>query len=677
MWERLMNQMLGAGLKGSVKLGQAAGKAATQPFIDKNIREGFGDDGLAFYKDARRSGASHEAAMQALEGWAQHQHALSNIPPIHGESRFATRAEVQAEGHILTHSQRRNPSPGATWLGELMDGNNIADPYYPGDTPFVIWDDVGSMVTVAPTRSGKGTRMIVPTLLFFQGSAIVIDPKGELFELTGRLRAQKGPIYRLDPFGEGTNAFNPLDAVKTATDALQLAKSLYQAKATGDGAFFDDMAVSFLRALILYVKALDPDYQTLAHVRKLTRQLSTRGNGPGAGLLMDMMECGNGVVEAAAEDVMEGGQKAIQHLRQSFATQLGVWDEPGMQAVTAGADFKFEDLKHQEATVYVTIPLDQMAHCGPLVRVLVDTALKGLTAELGETKPPVLLLLDEFLSFGRMDALVDGLTYLAGYGVRPWLILQDMERARDVYGDKVNTLMTQAAVRTYFGVSDMATCETISKELGMTTIAVESTSASGSAQADQVSYGTNTSVGYVGKPLWTADQVRANLDLEDNGTRVGLHFIRGMQYPIFTGLAPWHQSEDLKPLVNGKVFIPPRAIAPLLKSGAEVINVWRNGETYAMNGYLIDDCAIIPMGGTEVYGLDIYHQPSRSYLGMVPWYWQALDLISICNRFIGKGQSLPSGAGLEKVRGWVLQDDLWFSSPIEHGAIRRQLPPII
>lgn len=207
----------------------------------------------------------------------------------------------------------------------------------------------------------------------------------------------------------------------------------------------------------------------------------------------------------------------------------------------------------------------------------------------------------------------------------------------------------------------------------MTTIAVES---GGSSSQDKLSYSTNTKVEYVGKPLWTPDQVRANLDLEDRGARLGLHFIRGMQYPILTGLAPWHQSEDLKPLLNGEVFIPPRAVAPLLQAGNDIIDVWRNGEKYSMNGYSVDDYAIIPMGETEVYGLDIYHQPSRSYLGMVPWYWQALDLIHICNHFIAKGQPLPSGAGLEKVRGWVLQDDLWFSAPVEHGAVRRQLPPI-
>ncbi|MGB0867142.1 MAG: type IV secretory system conjugative DNA transfer family protein, partial [Granulosicoccaceae bacterium] len=662
--------------RGGVKLGTAAGKAAAQPIIDGRIRENYGEDGLTRYKQARRSGASHEAALQALEAWVARQNALQNIPPIYGESRFATLQELKDKGHILTHSRRATPPPGVTWLGELMNANDLSKPIYTGDTPFVVWDDVGSMVTVAPTRSGKGTRLIVPTLLFFQGAAIVIDPKGELFELTGRHRAQKGPIYRLDPFGETTNAFNPLDYVKTPTDALQLAKTLYQSKATGDGAHFDELALSFLRALILFVKTLDPQHQTIAKVRAFTRKLSKRSDSEGTSLLSDMATCGNGVIEAAAEDVLEGGNRAITNLRQSFAAQLGVWDEPGMCAVTARSDFAFEDLKHMEATVYVTIPLDQMTHCGPLVRTLVNVALKGLTRELGEIKPPVLLLLDEFLSFGKMDELVDGLTYLAGYGVRPWLILQDVDRAREVYGDKVKSLMTQAAVRTYFGTSDIETCEAISKELGMTTIAVPKTGGSGSAQADQVSYGSSNSVDYVGKPLWTPDQVRANLDFEENGVRCGLHFIRGMQYPFCTGLRPWYDSAEIKALVNGELVIPPRAIIPMLKAGATSFQVERNNITHTFNGYILDDFALASINHPDGDGIDVFHLASNTFLGTMPWYWQAIDLIVSCQEFRENHGRLPSGNQLKHLRDWILVEDIWFSIPIEHGALRRQLAPL-
>src|SRR5690606_26551798 len=62
----------------------------------------------------------------------------------------------------------------------------------------------------APTRSGKGVGLVVPTLLTWPGSAIVHDIKGENWQLTAGFRARHARVLLFDPTNGASAAYNPL-----------------------------------------------------------------------------------------------------------------------------------------------------------------------------------------------------------------------------------------------------------------------------------------------------------------------------------------------------------------------------------------------------------------------------------------------------------------------------------
>lgn len=369
--------------------------------------------------------------------------------------------------------------------GMLLLGRDEAGQYY-GHA------DDRHLLTVAGSRAGKGVSLIVPNLLFWPGSVIAIDPKGELASLTASRRSAagsdwslpmdgEGQVYALDPFNRVTGdarrfrdaAFNPMDGLDPATDegndrAYQIADALI-IQSDGDGAFWTQGARSFLRSLILHVADREPpDSANLMRVRALTMLSGEQRKT----LLEEMAESPNDIVARMGEAMKGRGLIEQGSIMSSCETQTQFLEGEEMRRVLTSSDFKLEDMKKQRITLYLCLPATRLATHGRWLRLMVSLAVEAMerTGPLEQGKPPVLFVLDEFAALGRMEVVEKAAGQIASFGVKLWPIVQDLTQLKRDYKDAWETFMGNAGCLTFFGNTDVTTTNHIQERLGQTEV---------------------------------------------------------------------------------------------------------------------------------------------------------------------------------------------------------------
>lgn len=413
----------------------------------------------------------------------------------HGSARFATDAEAkplaQSEGLLIGRDRKS---------GKLL---RYAGPAH--------------LLTIAPTRTGKGVGTIIPNLIDYPGSVVCIDPKGENARVTARQRGKFGPVHVLDPFGvtgQPSGAFNPLDRIDPAgldlaDDAMTLADALvYDAPGEAGEAHWNEEAKALIAGLILHIVASEPPAtRTLATLRDhltLAPQVF-------AALLSDMQGQGGLVARAANRHLGKSDREAAGVL-SAAQRHTHFLDSPRMTAVLGRSDFAFADLKATPASVFLVLPPDRLATYARWLRLMVAQGLTDL-ARAGTAPPrPVLFLLDEFAALGRLDPVERAMGLMAGYGVQLWPILQDVHQLRATYERRAGTFLSNAGVLQVFGVNDHDSAKLVSDLLGQETVVFETMSRALDAEETGISFG----VQHVARPLLTPDEVRtmpANLEL--------------------------------------------------------------------------------------------------------------------------------------------------------------------
>ena len=469
---------------------------------------------------------------------------VRNPPTLHGSARWATEGDVARAG--LLGGPDAFDHPSALILGAVLrdDGDAAAGHF--------AWDGEGHLLGVAPTRSGKSTTLIVPNLLRYRGSCIVLDPKGELYRDTAAWRATNvGPVYRIAPFSASTHTFNPLATVRTLADARALADLMIPDDPKGVDYFKKD-ALAFLSALILYVKErAPPDRRTLGEVRRA----SAASPDMFSDLVKAMASSRIPAVQNAASNVLgKSKDRGLPNLRDTLNAELAVWDDPGVIAATSGADVDFHALKDRPATVYISIPFDKTAAFAPFLKVLLTVALEAMTQNERIPPIPVLFVLDEFLSLGPFPKFRDAIRTHAGAGVRLWFFLQNISTLEEHYPASWKAFF-DASVKVFFGTDDHFTGQLVSDYLGDTTVAYQNISVSYSYsvstgnpfERDASKSGSlSHSVAVTGRNLLTPTEVvqRLGQTLPD-GTRHGFVFARGLP-PAEVRLIPWFKGSRLK-----------------------------------------------------------------------------------------------------------------------------------
>ena len=366
---------------------------------------------------------------------------------------------------------------------------------------FIGHQDDRHLVTVAGSRAGKGTSLIVPNLLFWPGSCIAIDPKGELATITASRRGgigsewsipMSGKAYALDPFervkGPAVDyraSFNPLSDLNPDSERGQeLANMIADAlviQQEGAAAHWTQSARSFLRALILYVaKTADPGERTLIGVRNMLMTIIAEQNQQkSSATLIDMMRY-PGTIRHGAQSIAGKPPNERGSVLSTCDVQTDFLEDKAMRRVLTGHDFRLEDMKTSRITVYLCLPANRLGTHGRWFRMMVGLALDAMerTGEKPAGLPPVLFCLDEFAALGHMQALERAAGQIASFGVKLWPILQDLTQLQRDYGAAWETFLGNAGTMMFWGNSDLTTCQHVSDRLGVVPVETESSTLS-------------------------------------------------------------------------------------------------------------------------------------------------------------------------------------------------------
>ena len=352
------------------------------------------------------------------------------------------------------------------------------------------------LLTVAPTRSGKGVASIIPNLLLHEGSALVIDPKGENALMTV---PRRGPgnreipglgqdIVLLDPWDIAASKldlapdrFNPLDWIKAgdpdaAENAFLLADALVIKEGQGEAAFWDEEAKALLTGIILYVATAD-DEAADRHLGRVRDILTSDDDGFKA-VLVKMFNHPNPVVSSTASRTAGKDPKLRSSVLASAQAHTHFLDSPRIRASLAASDFRFEDLKTKKLTVYLILPADRLSTFNRWLRLLIQQAIT-VNARNIKDKPakPILFMLDEMPTLGRLPSIEQAYGLMAGFGMQLWGIVQDLSQLAHIYGETGwQTFISNSGVIQYFGSRDKMTAEYFSALCGVTTVEVRNLS---------------------------------------------------------------------------------------------------------------------------------------------------------------------------------------------------------
>ncbi len=331
----------------------------------------------------------------------------------------------------------------------------------------------------APTRSGKGVGLVVPTLLTWPGSAIVHDIKGENWGLTAGWRARFGRVLLFDPTNTKSSAYNPLLEVRRGEWEVRDVQNIADVLVDPEGALekrnhWEKTSHSLLVGTILHILYAERD-KTLAGVANFlsdpkrpiettlrammtTPHLGSKGVHP--------------VVASAARELLNKSENERSGVLSTAMSFLGLYRDPVVAAVTARCDWRIRDLVEAEhpVTLYLVVPPSDISRTKPLIRLILNQIGRRLTEELESKRRRhrLLLMLDEFPALGRLDFFESALAFMAGYGLKSFLIAQSLNQIEKAYGQN-NSILDNCHVRVSFATNDERTAKRVSDALGTAT----------------------------------------------------------------------------------------------------------------------------------------------------------------------------------------------------------------
>ncbi|PZR34110.1 conjugal transfer protein TraG [Caulobacter segnis] len=374
----------------------------------------------------------------------------------YGSARWANLEEAKAAGLL---------GADGVMLGRLKDH-------------YLRHDGPEHVLCFAPTRSGKGVGLVVPTLLTWPGAAVVHDIKGENWELTAACRAKVGPVLLFDPTNPASCAYNPLLEVRRGPTEVRDVQNIADILVDPDGALerrshWDKTSHSLLVGAILHVLYAETD-KTLAGVANfladprrtieatLRAMMATRHLG-------DVI---HPVVASAARELLNKSDNERSGVLSTAMSFLGLYRDPIVSTVTARCDWRIDDLvaPSRPATLYLVVPPSDISRTRPLIRLILNQIGRRLTEglETARHRPRLLLMLDEFPALGRLDFFEQAMAFMAGYRIKAFLIAQSLNQIAKAYGEN-NSILDNCHVRVAFSTNDERTARRISDSLGTAT----------------------------------------------------------------------------------------------------------------------------------------------------------------------------------------------------------------
>jgi type IV secretion system protein VirD4 len=338
------------------------------------------------------------------------------------------------------------------------------------------------VLVFAPTRSGKGVGLVVPTLLSWTGSAVIHDIKGENWTLTAGWRVRFSHCLRFDPTDARSARYNPLFEVRRGAREVADAQNIADILIDPEGVLtrrnhWEQASHALLVGAILHVLHFCPE-KTLAAVARLlsdpdqpfakTLETMLTANHLGD----DVAPLTHPVVAAAARDLLNKSEAERSGILSTAIGFLSLYRDPLVAGLTASSDWRIVDLLDATSPVslYLVIPPSDLSRTRPLVRLILNQIGRRLTEQLPERTQTrqLLLMLDEFPALGRLDFFETALAFLAGYGVRAFLVAQSLHQIAKAYGEN-SSILDNCRIRVAFSTNDERTAKRISDALGTAT----------------------------------------------------------------------------------------------------------------------------------------------------------------------------------------------------------------
>lgn len=375
----------------------------------------------------------------------------------YGSARWAEKSEIKAAGLL---------DPDGVVLGRF-------------ERDYLRHDGPEHVLCFAPTRSGKGVGLVVPSLLTWPGSAIVHDIKGENWQLTSGFRSRHGRVLLFDPTNPKSSAYNPLLEVRRGEWEVRDVQNIADILVDPEGSLdkrnhWEKTSHSLLVGAILHVLYAVPD-KTLAGVAKFLSDPKQ----PVDTTLHAMMKTPHlgkagphPVVASAARELLNKSENERSGVLSTAMSFLGLYRDPVVAEVTRRCDWRISDIVGGErpATLYLVVPPSDINRTKPLIRLMLNQIGRRLTEDLQANagRHRLLLMLDEFPALGRLDFFETALAFMAGYGLKSFLIAQSLNQIEKAYGPN-NSILDNCHVRVSFATNDERTAKRVSDALGTAT----------------------------------------------------------------------------------------------------------------------------------------------------------------------------------------------------------------
>ncbi len=409
---------------------------------------------------------------------------------LHGDARFANASEVARAGLLGDRTSRTGCAKRPAILIGRYRSRFLS---LPGQL---------SVMLSAPTRSGKGVGVVIPNLLNWPDSVVVLDIKGENYDITAGFRAAHGQaVYAFSPFDEGARShrWNPLSTVRTSPlhrvgDLLAIGQVFFpnDVNGTSSEAFFNDQARNLFLGLGLVLLETPSLPRTIGELLRqssgkgrtlkdhLTALISERNGtagtlppGPEGRHPAPLPPLSDECVDAL-QRLLSNSDNTLSSVVATFNAPLTIFADAIVDAATSADDFSLDDVRRRPMSIYVRIPPNRLASARPLLNLFFSQLVNLNTRQLPEQDPGLtrqcLLVNDEFAAMGRVSVISSAAAFLAGYNLRLLTVVQAMSQLDAVYGDKdARTFATNHGLQILFAPREQRDADEYSAMLGQFT----------------------------------------------------------------------------------------------------------------------------------------------------------------------------------------------------------------
>ena len=439
---------------------------------------------------------------------------------LHGSAHWADDEEVSKTKLLPDVSNR-----GGVYFGTYANNK--------GKTAYLRHKGPEHMMVFAPTRSGKGVGIVIPTLLSWDQSVLVHDIKGENWHLTSGFRKKilGQRVIKFDPTSLDSARFNPLSEIRQGTefetrDVQNIATMIVDPDGRGLNDHWAKTGFDLLVGVILHVLYAESD-KSLARVQSLLTEpppftLPADGAKPKTGIqtvmerIRDTPHLGDRphpVAQQSAQSFLNKAPNEASGVLSTALSFLSLYKDDIVAANTRVSDFTIESLMQEKSSLYLVVPPSDKDRLKPLTRLIINQVTRRLTEEMGfnddgsgksRYEHRLLLLLDEFPSLGKLDIFQEALAFIAGYGLKAMLIVQDLSQLYAAYG-KDESIISNCHIRIAFAPNKIETAELLSKMSGQATVTHTQRQYSGNRLAVVLQH-VNTNEQIVQRPLLTPDE---------------------------------------------------------------------------------------------------------------------------------------------------------------------------